>query len=153
MTKFCFSRYDSGGEIDFHVDKDLEHPWSWGDSAVVNKWYSENKNKIIKVKAVQLSSFLNKPTDLLKLDVEGLEERILLSIEDKFNNIGEIMMEYHSSSTNPNNDISNVLTVLRKNGFRCRINQGGQFIKEEQIKKDDPFWLSIYAKKLSSSTN
>lgn len=139
--------FDKNGNIDFYVDKNTENPWGWGDSAVINKWYSVDTAKTIKVKAITLSQFIKPKVDLLKLDIEGVEERVLRSIEDKLKNIKEIMIEFHGSSTNPKNDSSRRLTFLRKNGFVYRISQDWQFIPEEKIKRDDPYWLSIYAKK------
>lgn len=136
------------GKIDFYVEKDIPNPWGWGDSAVINKWYSKEKNKTIKVKSLRLSSFIKNTIDLIKLDIEGLEEIILKEVEGKLTLVKEIIIEFHGSSTNPSNDSSEILSLLRKNSFGYKISQDRKFIKEEDIKKRDPYWLMIYAKNL-----
>lgn len=137
--------YDSGGKIDFYVDRNSKNPWTWGDSSVINKWYSKETTKTIKVKAVNLSIFIDREVDLLKLDVEGLEERILISIKNKLKNIKEIMMEFHGSSTNPNNNELRIIEILKRNGFNVKVNQDWKFIHEAEIKRPDPYTLSLYA--------
>lgn len=139
---------DKEGEIDFYVEKDVCNPWGWGDSAVINKWYSKEKDKTIKVKSLRLSSFIKNEIDLVKLDIEGLEQTILKEIEKKLTLVKEIIMEFHGSSTNPSNNSSEILSLLRKNSFACKINQDGKFIEEMDVKKTDPYWLMIYAKNL-----
>lgn len=136
---------DRKGKIEFFVDKKIENPWGWGDSAVINKWYSSKTAKSIKVDTARLSKFLKSSVDLLKLDIEGMEERVLQEIKSKLSKVKEIMMEYHGSSTNPRNDLARILSFLRTNGFNYKIKQEGKFIKESQIKKLDPYWLTIHA--------
>lgn len=139
---------DKEGKSDFHVEKDISNPWGWGDSTVINKWYSKEKNKTITVKSLRLSSFIKSKIDLIKLDIEGLEETILREIEEKLALVKEIIMEFHGSSTNPSNDSSKILSLLRKSSFGYKINQDWKFIEEKNIKKTDPYWLMIYAKNL-----
>lgn len=139
---------DKEGNIDFHVEKDTSNPWGWGDSAVINKWYSKGKSKTIKVKSLRLSSFIKNKVDLIKLDIEGLEETILKEIKERLTLVKEIIMEFHGSSTNPSNDSSEILSLLRNNGFGYKINQDWKFIEEKDIKKTDPYWLMIYAENL-----
>lgn len=135
---------DMEGKIEFFVDKKIENPWGWGDSAVINKWYSSKTAKSIKVNAARLSKFIKSSVDLLKLDIEGMEERVLQEIKNKLSKVKEIMMEYHGSSTNPRNNLARILSFLRTNGFNYKIKQEGKFIKESEIKKSDTYWLTIY---------
>ncbi len=135
------------GTIDFYVSKELEGAWFWGDSAVKNAWYSEEENKTTRVRSVKLSSYITKEVDLLKLDIEGMEEVVLNEIEDKLSFVKEILMEFHGSSTNPANDPHRILSLLRKNEFTVLIKQYGQEVDEQEIKKEDPYWLLIHATK------
>lgn len=145
--------YDSEGKIEFFIDKNTKNPWGWGDAAVINKWYSSKTAKTIKVNAARLSMFIKSSVDLLKLDIEGMEERILQEIKSRLSKITEIMMEYHGSSTNPRNDPYRILSLLKENEFKYEIKQDLKFIDEKAIKRDDPYWLLIYAKKTSSRQN
>jgi len=137
------------GEVPFYIGnpKDGETPYTWGDSAARNKWLGENPNayKTISVQAITLSEYLTKPVDLLKLDVEGSEEEVLREAGEKLRNIKQIFMEFHGSSTNPANDSGRLLELLRSNGFSFNITQEGEPIEEQEIRKDDPYWLIIYA--------
>lgn len=139
------------GEIDFYIEKDLFNPWGWGDSAVINRWYSKKKNKTIKVKSVRLSTFIKNKIDLIKLDVEGLEGIILKEIKGKLSKIKQIMMEFHGSSTNLQNDPYRILSLLKENEFKYEIKQDLKFIDEKEIKRGDPYWLLIYAKNISNA--
>lgn len=132
--------FDNEKEIEFFIDKNKEKPWGWGDSAVINKWYNPKTTKIIRVNAIKLSSFITHTIDLLKLDIEGAEEKTLLEIKDKLNSVKEIMMEFHGSSTSPQNNHTSILSFLRENGFECKLKQDSRFIEESKIKKDDPYW-------------
>lgn len=135
------------GKINFHISNDEKLPWTWGDSAVVNKWASEDTTKAIEVSSVRLSNYINQEIDLLKVDVEGLEELVLKEIESKIDKVKEIFMEFHGSSTNPANDSERILDFLLKNKFKCSITQEGKLIDEKGISKTDPYWLIIHAER------
>lgn len=128
---------DKKGGIDFFISKREKVPWGWGDSIVKNKWYNPEKSKKIKVDAVNLSSFIDEKVDLLKLDVEGIEGKVLEEIEDKLFLIKEIIMEFHKTKINSENKLENVLLIFDKNGFKYTINQ----------KKDDASLLMINSKR------
>jgi len=133
------------GKIKFYVSKDEQMPWTWGDSAAMNKWVSDETTKTIKVNSVRLSEYINQEVDLLKLDVEGSEEEVLKEAEEKLINVKQIFMEFHGSSTNPTNDSEKILTLLKRNGFSYKIIQDGKQVEEQEISKDDPYWLIIHA--------
>lgn len=135
------------GEIDFYVSRDTKTPWTWGDAGVINKWYDEKTSKIIKVPSMKLSSYINKSIDLIKLDIEGMEEVVLNEIEHKLKFVKEIFMEFHGSSTNKLNDSKRILNLLKRNKFDYSITQEAKKINENEIKKTDPYWLIIHASK------
>lgn len=135
------------GEVDFYISKEKKSPWTWGDSAAKNVWYDPKTHKTIKVKAVCLSSYIKKKVDLIKLDIEGLEEQVLEEISGKLKLVKEIVMEFHGSSTNKQNRVENILSILDKNLFDYTIKQKGKLITVSQVKKTDPYWLIIHAKK------
>lgn len=132
-------------KINFNISVEETSPWTWGDSAVMNKWVSENTTKTIEVSSVRLSDYINQEIDLLKLDVEGLEELVLNEIDSKMDKVKEIVMEFHGSSSNPNNDSKRIFALLLKKKFKYIIKQQGKRIDEKSINKSDPFWLLIHA--------
>ncbi len=138
---------DKEGEIDFYVSKDTNAPWTWGDSGVINKWYNKKNSKIIKVQSVKLSQYINNPVDLIKLDIEGMEEIVLNEIEPKLKHVKEIYVEFHGSLTNELNDSKRIFNVLKRNKFAYSITQEAKNINEEEIRKTDPYWLIIHAGK------
>lgn len=138
---------DKTGEINSYVTKDIKNPWTWGDSAVKNLWYDPKKYHSVKVGAVRLSSYVNKEIDFIKLDIEGLEEKVLREISKKLDMVREIILEFHGSSTNESNKLENVLKILQKGRFKITIKQEGKEVSLDRIKKKDPYWLLIHATK------
>jgi len=107
---------DNLGEIDFYVSKGASS-WHWSDTGVKNAWHSSEEFESIKVPAVRLSSYITRNVDLLKLDVECMEEIALREIEYKLHFIKEIRMEFHSYITEENN-LERILSILRRNKFK-----------------------------------
>lgn len=138
---------DKEGKIDYYIKKEYKHPWALGDSAAVNEWYDPKDYKTIKVRTIKLSPYIKGKVDLIKLDVEGMEGRVLKEVESKLGLVKEIMMEFHGSSKNPQNNIEEILAILDNNSFDYTIKQGIRFIKATQIKKKNLYWLTIHAKK------
>lgn len=97
--------------------------------------------------AVKLSAYIKQNVDLLKLDIEGMEEMVMEEIEDKLSLVKEITMEFHGSSANKTNCPERIFSILERNNFDYTIEQKGRIIKTEQIKKTDPYWLIIHAKR------
>lgn len=139
------------GSINFYTHK---FGWSWGDAGVKNSWYSPEKYKTIKVESIQLSKLINKPVDLLKMDIEGMELLALQGLGKKIANVKEMIIEFHESSTNKNNNLESLLKLLSKNGFSYTIhypisifNLFPKNLSVHEIKKTDPLFLIIRAKK------
>lgn len=141
--------FDQDGEIDFYISNKEKlfkgATWGWGGAVVKNKWLSPGKTKIIKVKSVKLSNFIKRKVDLIKLDIEGAETRVLKEIEDKLDLVREIILEFHGCSTNPENEIEDILRILKRKSFSYTITQKGKLIDESEIEKVDPYWLIVHA--------
>ncbi len=135
---------DRTDEIDFYVTKDPQSSWHWGDAAVDNGWYSPEIYNTIKVPTVKLSSYLDQCIDFLKLDIEGMEERVLREIEDKLSFVDEIRLEFHGSRTNPTNILENVIALLERNQFYYAIDQSRKIVRLDQVKRTEPYILIIY---------
>jgi len=141
---------DKKGEEIFFMNKN-KPILSWGDAIVKNAWHERGRFKIIKVPAVKLSTYISaKNIDLVKLNIEGAEGKVLKEAENKLSKVKEIIMEFHGSSVNKSNKLEEILNILKKNSFLYKIKQKGKEIKINQVKKGNPFWAIIHAFKINN---
>jgi FkbM family methyltransferase len=72
------------------------------------------------VNCVKLSTFIDRPVDLLKMDIQGVEEAVIRELDEsgKLHMIKEIVMEYHP---NKENKVLPTLSLLKENGFSWSI--------------------------------
>lgn len=74
----------------------------------------------IEVTCEKLSEYLNGPVDFLKLDIEGAEITVLAEAEGRLQNVANLFVEHHSFERRPQ-DLSRLLELLERNGFRYKI--------------------------------
>lgn len=118
---FNYALSDKEGVTDLHVSFDQNDPWTWGDTIIYDMWGDENKDKKVSIRTVKLSKYINKPVDLIKVDIEGSEQKVLEEIENKLHFVNEIVMEYHGTKTGIKvNDYSVIKQILERNGFRVK---------------------------------
>ncbi len=80
----------------------------------------EGRDGGIEVRAVRLSPYLEEPVDLLKLDIEGAELRVLRECRGSLGQVRRIFVEYHSFEGQPQT-LDELLAILRATGFRLTI--------------------------------
>jgi len=90
------------------------------DGADGGSMYKISNNKTTKIRIVKLSSYINQPVDLLKMNIEGAEGEVFEEIEDKLHFVKEIIFEYHAFDNLPQN-LGKILTILERNSFRYLI--------------------------------
>ncbi len=90
---------------------------SWGGS-IINDHGKGN----VEVETVILSQYINKDVDLLKLDIEGDEDKIIEEIQDNLHFIKNIALEFHSFADRPQR-LQELLSVLGKHGFRYHLKE------------------------------
>ena len=137
----------ASGEIDFYTQKGSPREWTWGSAGVKNGWHDPTACRTIRVPAVRLSSYIDREVDLLKLDVEGMEEVVLADIETALSMVKEIVIEFHGSSTNDRNSLERVLRLLELNGFGYRMKQGTEMVTLDGVERTDPYWLIVRARR------
>lgn len=111
-------------------------------------WYSEgiDGSKIIinennnntSVSSTDLSDYLNEPVDLLKMDIEGAEYKVISHIKDKLVNVKNIIVECHFNQTNVL-AFSALMEALAEAGFKVSINTFGAWrdlIRQKPISQD-----------------
>lgn len=83
----------------------------------------EFKNQIPRIiKSVRLKDFLNRPIEMLKIDIEGPEYLILKDCEDLLFNINHIFIEYHSFYDEEQH-LDDLLNILKRQGFRYHLKE------------------------------
>jgi FkbM family methyltransferase len=137
------------GTIDFYTAPNDDAPGAWGDSAIPQLWHEEDEASVVKVPAVTLSSLLTEPVDLLKLDIEGLETEVIAEAASRLKLVGEIILEFHGTRSNPANDVARLARILRRAGLTPEIRQFGGVVSLKGIQQDDPFWLMVRGERLN----
>jgi FkbM family methyltransferase len=71
------------------------------------------------VPVVQLSTYIDRPVDLLKIDVEGAEMDVLreLAAAGSLTLVREMVIEYHHHAFGNDDTMSNLLTLVEEAGF------------------------------------
>jgi FkbM family methyltransferase len=72
--------------------------------------------KVIEIKTVKLSNYINKTVDFLKIDIEGAETEVLQEIEPKLHLVEHLFIEYHSF-VNSEQTLDRILSLLTRSGF------------------------------------
>lgn len=119
------------------------------------KIISGQANENVRVKTVCLSSYLTKPVDFLKLNIEGQELPVLLEVEASgaLRNVREMVIEYHGWA-DAEQCLGELLNLLDRNGFRYLVHD---FDAETCGASKPPFrfrpataWFCVvYAKQMS----
>jgi hypothetical protein len=80
--------------------------------------------KKILVPARRLSTFIAGDVDLLKIDVEGAEVKVLTDLHEagKLRHIKRMHLEYHHHNVATRDNLSTMLSMLEQNGFGYQIN-------------------------------
>jgi len=82
--------------------------------------YTEGKKQ--KVSSIRLKDLLDSESriDMLKMDIEGAENDVILDCGNRLKIVNNIFIEYHSY-TNSQQKLSELLNVLKQNNFRYFI--------------------------------
>lgn len=72
------------------------------------------------VRAVRLARYLERPVDLLKMDIEGAETEVLQDSFQLLRNVAHLYVEYHSIPGQPQT-LPGLLDLLVSSGFRIHL--------------------------------
>lgn len=83
----------------------------------------QSKGDIVEVNVPcqKLSPFVDKDVDLLKMDIEGSEGKVLQEINSRFKKVRNLIMEYHYQSENSDNKLSDILTIIEENNHEYHL--------------------------------
>ena len=113
--------YDDEGTVNFYSDLDEENTVGM---SVTKRLLEKNKRlKEIQVQSVLLSNYISEEVDLLKIDIEGVELKVLreLSQQKKLSLVKQMIIEYHFSHIISDNSLVELLEILDKEGFEYII--------------------------------
>lgn len=125
---------------------DASDPAGLGTSLTQRLFEQPNREVVGKsVACAALSSFIDQPIDMLKLDVEGSESEVLddLAEHGHLAGIGEMFIEYHFNESNPENSLAHILTLLEQHGHRYVLSPVK--IAPNLSQRHRAFKLNIYA--------
>jgi len=107
----------SGDEIELFSAADA--------SLMASTWRNRNaKHAVVEsVETAMLSSFVDRPIELLKMDIEGNEHAVVedLRVRDKWRYIQQTIIEYHHHISGDDDRLASFLEVLEEEGFHYQI--------------------------------
>lgn len=101
-------------ELKFYTDNGL--------GGRIEKEYMNQTPKIIK--SLRLRDFLQSvtPIDMLKIDIEGSEYKVIQDCEDVLFNVNHIFIEYHSICDEEQH-LEDILNIVKRQGFRYHLKE------------------------------
>ena len=103
--------------------------WQLNASLSPTTWTNQPLPNSVEVETMTLSSLLDRPVDLLKIDVEGNELQLIQEAQAQLPNAKQIFIEFHPR---PGNAITELLELLQKLGFTYTLWKQGKQILPEQ---------------------
>ena len=108
------------GETTLYVDAT---DWQWWSVGSLHRgaWNGQQKNqKEILVKTIKLADIVQKLSriDLLKMDIEGMEQKVLLSLKDQLVKVERVIMEWHPIK---DQNMDEARHWLEKRGMRVNL--------------------------------
>lgn len=104
----------------------------------------------MKIQAVRLKDFINKPIDMLKMDIEGAEYEVLKDCKDVLHYVKNIFLEYHSFY-NEEQHLDDILSIFKQQGFRYHLKQsfsrGKPFVNRGLVCEKYDLAINVYAYK------
>lgn len=95
-----------------------KRPYEYNDDEQVKKEY---------ITTQRLNDFIDSDVDFLKLDVEGVETRIIRELGNKLKQVKHIFLEYHYGNMVEDNNLLELLSLLEKQGIIYQITKSPGF--------------------------
>jgi FkbM family methyltransferase len=108
------------GTARFYGQFDVAEPMASAHS-LRKDWGTQRSDRWIEVQTVRLADYISGPVDYLKLDIEGMENEVLPSIESRLHLVGAMGLEFHGTGPDAEADEARVLAVLERSGFRTSV--------------------------------
>jgi FkbM family methyltransferase len=107
----------------------------------------EHRFQKVNVSSVQLSTYIDKNVDLLKMDIEGGEGIVFEELDRSgaMRRIREIVFEYHVNPKNSSNNLSKIVAILERNGFKLIPGGSDLVLKGDSMLLKASFHYLIHA--------
>lgn len=102
---------------------DSNNNWHSTAGIIEGNWTKSQITTPVEVKAVTLSSLINQPIDLLKIDIEGAEQVALKETAPKLNLVKQILCEFHPV---PGQNLAELVKHLEQTGFKIELYKKGK---------------------------
>lgn len=103
-------------ELTLYADPQTE--WLSTTSIHQGAWTGDQETESFIVPAQPLSNFITQKTDLVKLDIEGAEQRLLTESQPVLHLIKEMFIEFHR---HPSQDLKTCIEFLENNGYKVTL--------------------------------
>lgn len=116
VTVYEMAVSDSAGVVTLSGAKDDDNSTI---RTTVTEMLGDIPRRADQVRAVRLSDYISEKVDLLKLDVEGSEARVLSDLisAGKLSLVERIVIEHHALPNDPEHHLPTFLNTLEKQGF------------------------------------
>jgi len=122
---------DADGYVTMHANAALTGDTAQSLSRTFRERLADTPKAIrsYEVPALSLRPFLDDPVDVLKLDVEGAEGRVIASLGDSLGDIGCVLMEYHYLRAD--NSLPDIIGRLEAAGHEFRLEARDGLVSRE----------------------
>lgn len=116
----------------FSLHEDEAGTWLSTTSRSAGAWNGQVKTAPLAaaVRTITLGSLLTEPVDLVKIDIEGLEQAVLSDLSaQELQRIDQLIIEFHPHASQ---HLDKLLKLLHAAGFTCRLTKDGSDIQIHQ---------------------
>lgn len=124
VSKHDFDNIDCINKGLWDEETDLTFHSEGADGGTMHLTDQYHSSNVIHVKTTSLLPYLNKKVDFLKIDIEGAEFKVLENVKEKLSLVENIFVEYHSF-INIEQNLPELLSILKESGFRLHLNAPG----------------------------
>jgi len=121
----------SAGEESFYVDKSDDGWYSTG-GFIEGAWNRSQYSRSFRVPTRPLVDYLDQEVDLLKMDIEGVEMKVLLAAGQKIRKVRRMLMEFHGVGEN---SLPRIVEFLEEQGFSVEVSKAGVKVRRDKIEK------------------
>jgi len=120
VTLHPYALAGESGSMTFYCDEEMP----MGSSLTSRPAQEGRRFRAITVEARTLRSFMTKPVDFLKLDIEGAEAEVLAELGSLLQTVRGGILEYHHADGGENT-LSSIVGAFQENGHRYAIRAPG----------------------------
>ena len=146
VSLFRTAVWNEDGSVKFHSFT----PGNVGSSVFERPHKVTDETVEITVPSTRLSSFLNRPIDFLKLNIEGSECEVLNEISPKLGLVRRMFVDFNFDSAGDGVRLRTILENLERSGFRYFLS--GNDLGPRALLKEQPYHVHIYAYRDAPST-